>query len=106
MRQATGPIKIDIKKKLISKSSKKENEKMVKVDFFRVPDADLSDQEIDNICQGRTQNAAKVRHLKKMGLQVRQKPNGRALVNRAHYDNVTSQCYLKSAFNEPRWSSN
>ena len=42
-------------------------------------DVDLSDYEIDNICQGRVQNSAKVRHLKKMGLNVRRKPNGRPL---------------------------
>lgn len=48
--------------------------------------SDLSDQEIDQICDGLTQNAARVRYLRRMGLVVRQKPNGRPLVNRAHYD--------------------
>ena len=67
-------------------------------------DADLTATEIDNICQGRTQNAAKVRHLRNMGLHVRQKPNGRPLVNRAHYDTVTSGGVKKSSVNEPRWS--
>jgi hypothetical protein len=52
--------------------------------------ADLTDTEIDGICEGLTQNAARVRYLKRMGLVVRQKPNGRPLVNRAHYDAVTS----------------
>lgn len=52
--------------------------------------ADLTDAEIDRICSGRTQNAAKVRHLRSMGLFVRQAPDGRPLVNRAHYDVVTS----------------
>ena len=52
--------------------------------------ADLTDAEIDSICAGLTQNAARVRYLKRMGLLVRQKPNGRPLVNRAHYDSVTS----------------
>lgn len=46
--------------------------------------ADLSDQEIDNICDGLTQNAARIRHLKRLGLTVRQKPNGRPLVNRGY----------------------
>ncbi len=50
--------------------------------------ADLSDQEIDSICDGLTQNAARIRHLKRLGLTVRQKPNGRPLVNRQHYDEV------------------
>ena len=52
--------------------------------------ADLTDTEIDGICEGLTQNAARVRYLKRMGLVVRKKPNGRPLVNRAHYDAVTS----------------
>ena len=49
---------------------------------------DLTDAEIENICAGYTQNAAMVRYLRKLGLTVRQKPNGRPLVNRAHYDAV------------------
>lgn len=48
--------------------------------------SDLSDHEIDQICDGLTQNAARIRYLRRMGLVVRQKPNGRPLVNRAHYD--------------------
>lgn len=55
-----------------------------------MPHADLTDREIDHICSPRTQNAAKVRHLRDMGLFVRQAPDGRPLVNRAHYDAVTS----------------
>lgn len=49
---------------------------------------DLTDAEIDDICSGYVQNAAKVRFLRSLGLTVRQKPNGRPLVNRAHYDAV------------------
>lgn len=49
---------------------------------------DLDDAEIDSICAGLVQNAAKVRYLRRMGLTVRQKPNGKPLVNRAHYDAV------------------
>lgn len=50
---------------------------------------DLSDAEIDSICEGLTQNAAKVRYLEKtLGLVVARKPNGRPLVNRKHYDAV------------------
>lgn len=50
--------------------------------------SDLSDDEIDAICAGYVQSAAKVRYLMMMGLTVRRKPNGRPLVNRAHYDAV------------------
>ena len=65
---------------------------------------DLSDTEIDNICAGLFQNAAKVRYLQRMGLVVRQKPNGRPLVNRAHYDAVTSTTKQVFSRNEPAWS--
>ena len=64
--------------------------------------ADLLDAEIDSICAGLTQNAARVRYLKRMGLVVRQKPNGRPLVNRAHYDaSTSSKKDLSTA--EPKW---
>lgn len=49
---------------------------------------DLTDTEINNICDGYVQSAAKVRYLERLGLLVRKKPNGRPLVNRAHYDAV------------------
>jgi hypothetical protein len=51
---------------------------------------DLTDAEIDDICDGYRQSAAKVRFLRSMGLTVRRKPNGRPLVNRAHYIAVRS----------------
>lgn len=49
---------------------------------------DLSDAEIDRICDGLIQNAAKVRYLRSLGLTVDRKPNGRPLVNATHYDAV------------------
>lgn len=58
---------------------------------------DLPDPEIDAICAGLVQNAAKVRYLRSMGLTVRQKPNGKPLVNRAHYDAVMLGASSKSA---------
>jgi hypothetical protein len=51
-------------------------------------DADLTDAEIDKICDGLTQSAAKVRFLRGLGLIVDRKPNGKPLVNRQHYDRV------------------
>lgn len=65
-------------------------------------DVDLSDAEIDNICRPLKQNAAKVRHLRAMCLLVRQAPDGRPLVNRAHYNAVTSG-ERKIPANEPKW---
>lgn len=49
---------------------------------------DLTDAEIDSICDGYVQNAAKIRYLRSLGLTVDRKPNGRPLVNRRHYDAV------------------
>ncbi len=50
----------------------------------------LTDEEIDSICAGFKQNAAKVRYLKLRGLTVARKPNGRPLVSRSHFDDVMS----------------
>ena len=61
--------------------------------------SDLSDLEIEQICAGLNQNAARVRYLRRIGLVVRQKPNGRPLVNRAHYDAAMGNGYAKT---EPR----
>ncbi len=69
--------------------------------------ADLSDDEIDGICAGYAQNHAKVRFLRRMGLTVRVKPNGRPLVNRRHYDaamNGGQPAVPGRMFNEPNWS--
>lgn len=68
--------------------------------------SDLSDQEIDLICDGLTQSAARVRYLRRMGLVVRQKPNGRPLVNRAHYEatmNNSARIEQRSS-RTPAWS--
>lgn len=67
---------------------------------------DLTDIEIDAICDGYTQSAAKVRFLQSMGLTVRRKPNGRPLVNRLHYDAVMGCGANRSAANtdyQPNW---
>lgn len=49
---------------------------------------DLSDDEIDEICKGYRQNAAKIRYLRSLGLRVDRRPNGRALVARAEWARV------------------
>lgn len=46
----------------------------------------LTDDEIDGICEGYTQSAAKVRFLKGLGLPVERKPNGRPLVRRCDWN--------------------
>ncbi len=48
----------------------------------------LTDDEVDAICAGLRQNAAKVRFLNNLGLEILRKPNGAPLVNREHYNNV------------------
>ncbi len=49
---------------------------------------DFTDTEIDQICAGLAQNAAKVRYLRKLGLHVQTKPNGRPLVARSNWEVV------------------
>lgn len=51
--------------------------------------ADLTDDEVDAICAGYTQNAAKVRFLRGLGVEVRRKPNGRPLVARGDWVRLT-----------------
>lgn len=48
-------------------------------------DPDLTDEEVDRICAGLRQNAAKIRFLQRLKLRVERRPNGKPLVNRAHY---------------------
>ena len=68
--------------------------------------SDLTDDEINQICEGLTQNAARVRYLQRMGLTVRTKPNGKPLVNRAHYDTAMNgtATYAQRAGRAPAWS--
>lgn len=50
----------------------------------------LSDAEVDELCAGLTQHAAKARYLRSLGLTVQIKPNGRPLVVRSHAEAVLS----------------
>lgn len=66
---------------------------------------DLSDGEVDAICAGLVQNAAKVRYLRSvLKLQVDRRPNGRPLVRRADWDNVRRQAQNVAPENGPKWS--
>lgn len=68
----------------------------------------LSDAEIDDMCEGLAINAARVRHLRRLGLTVTTKPNGRPLVMRAHAERVLSgmpeavEIGAKKAVNPPK----
>lgn len=69
---------------------------------------DMSDDEIDSICQGLTQNAAKVRHLRRLGLRVDRRPNGRPLVARIEWTRIygaTATAAPPAASNGPRWKT-
>jgi hypothetical protein len=74
---------------------------------------DLTDDEIDRICAGLSQNAAKVRYLRGLGLRVDQRPNGRPLVARAEWDRhygtrpALEPVQVSDAFpsNGPRWKT-
>lgn len=67
---------------------------------------DLSDDEIDRICGGLTQHAAKVRYLRGLGLRVDRRPNGRPLVARIEWDRqyaTSHHAAPAAASNGPRW---
>lgn len=53
-----------------------------------IPRPDLTDDEVDALCSGLRQNAAKARYLVQLGLHVERRPNGRPLVMRAHAEQV------------------
>lgn len=55
----------------------------------------LTDSEVDAICDGLRQNAAKARFLASLGLHVNFKPNGRPLVVRAHAEQVLAGLKLQ-----------
>lgn len=50
--------------------------------------ADLTEAEIAMICEPLKQPAAQIRYLRRLGLRVDRKPNGKPLVNRQHYNAV------------------
>lgn len=60
----------------------------------------LTDPEIDALCEGLTQNAARIKYLRSLGLTVHAKPNGRPLVARAHAERVLAGDKLPEAAND------
>lgn len=48
----------------------------------------LSQSEIDDLCEPLKQHAAQIRFIRGLGITVREKPNGSALVMRTHFDEV------------------
>ncbi|MET3517833.1 hypothetical protein ABIC63_005638 [Pseudacidovorax sp. 1753] len=69
---------------------------------------DLSDEEVNEICAGLKQNAAKVNYLRQLGLRVLRRPNGRPLVARDDWQRVWAShnsrtAPTRSIANGPRW---
>jgi hypothetical protein len=76
----------------------------------QMPTPHLTDAEIDDICAGLKQNAAKIRFLQGLGLQVDRKPNGRPLVARGEWDRCFNPTPSPAAAapvrtNGPRWKN-
>lgn len=74
-----------------------------------IPQPFLTDDEVDAICAGYVQNAAKVRFLQQVvRVPVKRKPNGRPLVLRADLQQPTTAAEpgraTVRASNEPAWS--
>jgi len=63
---------------------------------------DLTDAEVDEICKGLRQNAAKARYLRELGLTVNTRPNGRPLVMRAHVELVLAGQRPAAAANDTK----
>lgn len=69
----------------------------------------LTDDEVDRICAGLIQNAAKARYLREVvRVPVKRKPNGRPLVLRADLERPSQAPEpgraTVAASNEPNWS--
>ena len=60
----------------------------------------LTDAEVDHLCEGLVQNAARIKFLRSLGLTVHTKPNGRPLVMRAHAERVLAGDQLPEAAND------
>jgi hypothetical protein len=61
----------------------------------------LTDAEVDALCDGLRQSAAKVKYLKDLGLAVRQKPNGRPLVLRSNVEETLGGLVTKRRTKAP-----
>lgn len=63
----------------------------------------LTDEEVDHICDGYVQNAAKTRFLTAIGLTVHTKPNGRPLVARKQFDSAVCSGPALQLNSQPKW---
>jgi hypothetical protein len=66
---------------------------------------DLSDDEVDAICAGLVQNAAKLRYLRDVSkLRADRRPNGRPLVRRADWYVARREAHNVGPATGPKWS--
>jgi hypothetical protein len=66
---------------------------------------DLSDEEVDAICAGLVQSAAKIRYLRRvLHLHVDRRPNGRPLVRRADWNDTHLEAQNNAPAIGPKWS--
>jgi hypothetical protein len=68
---------------------------------------DLTDAEVDAICDGLQQSAAKCRYLRSLGLRVERRPNGRPLVARSEWERRLASGQTPQATpagNAPKWT--
>jgi hypothetical protein len=83
------------------------NDKSRATSSTRVPSpfSVLSDAEVDEICAGLKQNAAKARYLRDvLHVAVMRKPNGRPLVLRSEWERRAETTHGLRVANVPRWS--
>lgn len=67
---------------------------------------DIPDEQIDDVCEGLSQSAAKIRYLRSLGLRVERRPNGRPLVARIEWDRAFGQRHAPMPVGSaPRWKS-
>lgn len=64
----------------------------------------LTDDEIDGICAGLSQGAAMIRYLRRLGLPVERKPNGRPLVRRVDWERRNPLAQNDTPHRGPKWS--
>lgn len=65
----------------------------------------LSDAEVDEICDGLTQAAAKVRYFREvLRVPVERKPNGRPLVRRVDWERRQQPAQNDTPTRGPKWS--
>ena len=65
----------------------------------------LTDEEIDGICDGLSQSAAKVRYLRDIvRVPVERKPNGRPLVRRVDWERRQPQAQNERPARGPKWT--